>query len=398
MRRTLRAALGAAGLVLAATDVYLVALLAQAQRRPRAGAPPRGTMLRFVVLVPAHDEEAQVGATVAALHGGAYPHDRRTIVVVADNCTDATARVAAAAGATVLERVDPERRGKGHALNWALDRLHEVDGRAEAIAIVDADCASSPNLLSALDARLRDGANTVQAAYTVANPEASTQSALRYAAFALMNTVRPMGKDRAGLSAGLLGTGMAFRRALLERQRFTTSLVEDAELHLRLVAAGERTAFAPEASVSSPMPTTARASAAQQARWEGGRADLLRRWTRPLLATAARERDPVALHAWLELLVPPQTLLALAHVLFGALAAVARARRLRRLAVVAGALQAVYVIGGLRAVRAPAAVYRALAAAPVLVIQKLALVARLTARGAPRTWERTARDDARRPG
>jgi glycosyltransferase involved in cell wall biosynthesis len=400
MKLASRTALRAVAFGLTATDLYLVGLLALAARhRPaRATRAPGAEPLRFVVLVPAHDEEAMIAGTVAALCGGDYPPDRRRIVVVADNCSDATAELAAAAGATVLERSDPERRGKGHALNWALDRLPEIGADADAIALVDADCEPSPNLLAALDDALRGGASAAQAGYTVSNPGASTQSSLRYAAFALMNTVRPMGKTRAGLSSGLLGTGMAFRRTLLERHRFAAdSLVEDADLHLRLVAAGERVVFVPGAAVRSPMPTSARASRAQQSRWEGGRADLLRRWTAPLLLGGARRRDRVRLHAWLELLVPPQTILGLAHVTFGAFAALSGWRAARRVALLDGGLQMAFILGGLRLVRAPASVYRALGAAPLLAVQKVGLFGRLLVRGAPRTWERTAREGAPPP-
>jgi hypothetical protein len=400
MRPALHTTLGAVALGLTATDLYLIGLLALATRpRPAPPSPAPGSQpLRFVVLVPAHDEEAMISGTVAALRRGDYPPDRRRIVVVADNCSDATAALAAQAGAVVLERHDPDRRGKGYALNWALDRLADVDGDAEVIAIVDADCQPSANLLAAMDARLRGGAQAVQVRYTVANPGASSQTALRSAAFALMNTVRPLGKDRLGLSSGLLGTGMAFRRAALERHRFAErSLVEDADLHLRLVAEGERVAFVPEASVRSPMPTSAGAIRSQQSRWEGGRADLLRDWTVPLVATGARRRDPVRLHAWLELLVAPQSVLVLLHLGFGVLALVARARWLRRLAVLDGALQTAFVLGGLRLTRAPRSVYRALLGAPVLIVQKVCLLSGLLVKGAPRTWERTPRDEVHAP-
>jgi hypothetical protein len=386
----------APALAVTAIDVYLVVLLAAAARRRARRSPsavPRPEdRLTFAVLVPAHDEEATIAATIASLRRLAYPPDRWSLAVIADNCRDATATIAREAGATVLERHDPSHRGKGHALNWALDRLGERDERPDAIAIVDADCEPSPNLLESFDARLRDGAIVAQARYTVANAGASTQASLRFAAFALMNTVRPLGKDRLGLSSGLLGTGMAFERSLLERHRFAPdSLVEDTDLHLRLVAAGERVVFAPEASVRSPMPTGARASRAQQSRWEGGRIDLVRNWTKPLLTGGLRRRDPVRLHAWLELLVPPQSLLALGHVGLGAIAIGARSPVARRIAALDAALQAVFVLGGLRLTRAPAPVYRALGAAPLLVVQKLGILGRLLARGAPRTWERTPR-------
>lgn len=386
------------GFAVTAIDLYLVGLLVAAARRPPGESPAAsdrpGNPSRFAVLVPAHDEEAQIAATLAALQCAAASSGRASIFVIADNCSDATAQIAARAGATVLERRDPARRGKGHALNWTLDRLNELDGEFDAIAIVDADCEASPNLLESFDARLRDGAHVVQASYTVANPGASTQSSLRFAAFALMNSVRPLGKDRLGLSCGLLGTGMAFRREVLERHRFAPgSLVEDTDLHLRLVMAGERVAFAPEASVSSPMPTTAQASRAQQSRWEGGRLDLLRAWNRPLLTAGLQRRDRVRLHAWLELLIPPQSLLALGHLVLGVLALGSRWRVARRVAALDVGLQTVFVLGGLHITRAPAVVYRALAGAPGLILQKLGIAGRLMVSGAPPTWERTQREE-----
>lgn len=389
--------LSSLGAAVTAIDLYLVALLAAAAR-PRASRPSgaqRGVeRRRFAVLVPAHDEQAMIGATLSALARLAYPPDRWSVVVIADNCSDATAEIAERAGAIVLERDDPARRGKGHALNWALDRLGQLEApAADAIAIVDADCEPSPNLLESFDARLRDGATAVQARYTVANPGASTQTALRFAAFALINTVRPMGKDRFGLSCGLLGTGMAFERSLLERHRFAPgSLVEDTDLHLRLVADGVRVVFAPEASVSSPMPTSQGAISAQQSRWEGGRVQLLRTWTKPLLAGADGRRDRVRLHAWLELLVPPQSLLALMHVGLGGLALAVRSRAGRRIVALDAALQAAFVLGGLRLTRAPAPVYRALVGAPLLVAQKLRILGRLVVKGVPKGWERTPRE------
>ena len=116
-----------------------------------------------------------------------------------------------------------------------------------------------------------------------------------------MDTVRPLGKERLGLSCGLFGTGMAFTRELLRRAPWSaTGLAEDGEYHLRLVAAGERVEFIPHAWVRSAMPTSLRASRVQQARWERGRLGLIRRWTPSLVASGVARRDPVRVHAGLE--------------------------------------------------------------------------------------------------
>lgn len=353
-------------------DVYLLALLAAAAVGLRRPAPETDRRLRFAVLVPARDEAATIGATLASLRTLDRPAE---IIVVADGCSDATAEIAARAGATVWMR---PAAGKGAALAWALGRL---PGELDAVAIVDADCTVSPNLLSAFEARLAAGADAVQARNEVADPETSWAAGLRFASLALMNTVRPLGRATLGLSAGLTGTGMAFSTALLRRCPWSSSsLVEDREQHLRLVDAGVRVAFAPEAAVRSPAAPTLTAARAQQRRWDGGRWALAREWGPRLV-----RRDPARLDAALELLVPPQSVL-LAIAVAGTLR---RASRRRALVALAG--QAAFVAGGLAVVRAPAAVWRSLAFAPLLVADR---IVRLT--GQPRSRAAIRRSWSRR--
>jgi 1,2-diacylglycerol 3-beta-glucosyltransferase len=364
--------------LIAIPNAYLLALLAAAWRGMRAAPPPRGPgRLRFAILVPARDEEAVIGDCLASLRALDHPADRFETIVIADRCSDATAAVAARAGATVWARRDGDD-GKGAALAWALERLARERPRVEAVAMVDADCTVSPNLLAVFEAHLLAGARAVQAAYGIANPDASWVAALRYASLELMNVVRPLGASAVGASAGLYGTGMAFSAELLARRPWTArSLVEDREQHLSLVAAGERVAFAREASVRSPSPTTLGSSRGQQRRWEAGRAALIRTWLPTLLARGLRRRDAAQLHAAVDLLIPPQSVLLAAGV-------AAATRRPRRPAALASlAVQAAYVAGGLALVRAPASVWRALAVSPALAIFKLALLAQRR----PQTWD-----------
>ncbi len=315
------------------------------------------------------------------------------MIVIADNCTDRTAERARAAGVEVWERSDAGKRGKGFALAWALARLQSQDEAFDAVVVIDADCQVSANIFSAIDQRLRDGARAVQVDYVVANAEASRASALRFCGFALMNTVRFMGKQQLGLSCGLVGTGMAFTRELLAREPWTaTGIVEDAEYHLRLVRAGERSQFVPDAWVSSDVPTSLKRSTDQQARWEQGKLDLARQWSPQLVFAGIRQRDIVRLHAGLEWLVPPQSLIAagsLGSALSGLLLG---SRRLVLLSLATLAGQLAFVLMGLRTVGAPRQVYRALVLAPALITRKLALYVQLLMGRGPTSWVRTERE------
>jgi hypothetical protein len=390
--RTLARALLAAQAPLAGTWAYLLALLAAA-RPHRAPARALGGEPRVAVLVPAHDEGAGVRATVASLLALDWPSAALDVVVVADNCSDDTAAHAAAAGARVLERRDPQRPGKGRALAWALERLGADDPRPDAVVFVDADCTATPNLLRAFAARWRDGARAVQSRYLVANAEESPLTAARAAAFALAADVRSLGKDRLGLSCGLLGTGMGFTWELLREHPWDAyGLAEDVEHHLALVLAGERVRFADEAAVLSDMPTTAQGAAGQQSRWEAGKAALVRRWTPRLVAAGLRERDPVRVHAGLELLVPPQSLLAGATVATGGAALALGRPGPRRVAGAMAVAQVAFVAGGMRRAGAPRAAWRGLAMAPALVVRKAILFARIAAGHGPREWVRTERN------
>jgi cellulose synthase/poly-beta-1,6-N-acetylglucosamine synthase-like glycosyltransferase len=284
-------------------SAYLLLLTLASGRRP--APPPSAPHLRFDVVVPAHDEEAGIAATVRSVLATDYPPALRRVLVVADNCTDATAARAEEAGATVLVRHDPDRRGKGYALAHAFARVLG-DGTADAVVVVDADTLVSPNLLVAFAARLEGGAVAIQSDNGVQNPNASWRTRLMAVAFSLVNTLRSLGRERLGCSAGLRGTGMCLSTRILRSVPYDCfSLVEDVEYGIRLGTLGHRVRFAGEARVVSEMATGSDASRSQRARWEGGRRELARRHARALLRAGIARRDRVLLDLGLDLLVPP---------------------------------------------------------------------------------------------
>src|SRR5260370_77841 len=115
---------------------------------------------RFLVVIPAHDESALIAGTVRSVLATDYPAALRTVVVIADNCTDDTAAKARRAGATCLERVDADRRGKPWALNWL---FNTIDLSAYGgVAIVDADTIVDSRFLRVMDGRLQRGEPPIQ--------------------------------------------------------------------------------------------------------------------------------------------------------------------------------------------------------------------------------------------
>lgn len=297
---------------------YLFLLTLLSGRPPAPLAPATGP--RFDIVVPAHDEEAGIGRTVESLLGLDWPRERFRVLVVADNCQDRTAEQAAAAGATVLVRNDPERRGKGYALELAFQRALS-DGLADAVVVVDADTVASSGLLRAFASRLTMGAHAVQARYGVLNPDASWRTRLMTIAFALVNDLRSLGRERLRVSCGLRGNGMCFSAEALRRVPYRAfSIVEDLEHGIHLAEAGIRVHYAGEAAVLGEMVSGEKASRSQRLRWEGGRSAFARSQAPLLVARGLRRREPVLLDLGFDLLVPALSWVG-AYVVLGAAAA-----------------------------------------------------------------------------
>lgn len=296
---------------------YLLLLTLRSRRPP---APPASTRtLRFVIVVPAHDEAAVIGRTLKSLRQLDWPCDRFRLLVVADNCSDATAELALNAGAEVVERNDPRYHGKGYALQLAFERcLHS--GWADAIVVVDADSVVSPNLLEAFAARLEAGAAALQAHYGVLNPRASWRTSLMTLAQACFHGVRSQGREQLGLSSGLRGNGWCVSTPLLQRVPYAAfSLAEDVEYGIRIGLRGERVHYAHEAQVLGEMVSAAEAAVSQRRRWEDGRRQLRRTELLPLLQRSLARRDRVCLDLAADLLLPPLASLSLYVLVMAAL-------------------------------------------------------------------------------
>lgn len=372
----------------------LAALPADGAAPPSAPAPAAASAAasrrRVAVLVPAHDEEAGIAATLATIAPALAAGDR--LLVVADNCADATAAVARAAGAEVVERRDEARRGKSYALAAGVAAL--AADPPDVVVIVDADCRVAPGAIDRLRAAAVE--RPAQAAYVMHAPDgAPAPRRLAEALFAIRNVARPLGLVRLGLPCLLTGSGMALPWSCLARVRLDSgSVVEDVQLAVDLACAGVPPRFCPGARVTSVFPTGATAAAAQATRWTWGTLRTLRQAPR-LAAAAVRLGRPSLLGLALELAVPPLALLfPLWTLLVAAGAAIGLTNRgwapLALAAALAAAAALAVVLGWWRVARrrVPASV---LLGAPLYALPAMAAMLRGLLRRRQR-WERTRRD------
>ncbi len=404
------------------TAAYLLLLTMAAWLGPRnQDLSPVQEIIKFIIIIPAHDEEHLLPNLLKNLESVDYPREHYSVHVVADNCTDNTAQIVQSYGATVYERTDEINQGKGYALQWALHNLRENNIVHDAIVIVDADSEISKNFLQVMAAHLAQGEHVIQSYYSVRNAEHSFAESIRYAALAVLHYLRPLGRMRLGGSAGLKGNGMVFDRNILDHHIWPTSITEDIEFHMELLLNGERVNFAPGAEVKAEMPETLTSTQSQARRWESGRLEMSRRYFFPLIQAAWLQlkrmnfrRAFVYFDALMEFIIPPFSILVgLSMATFMASAVIYAINAYRgpeilsrefivgsyiaevNLLLSIGILCAIfiYLISGLLLVKAPLRIYFALLQAPKYMLWKVKQYLLIFLKRKPTDWERTARNE-----
>jgi cellulose synthase/poly-beta-1,6-N-acetylglucosamine synthase-like glycosyltransferase len=386
----------AAGLLLVPCAVVLLQAV-MAWRRPEdeygsAAAP--ASWPRFAVLMPAHNEAGGIAASIAAIRSQLSAKDR--LLVIADNCTDDTAQVAQAAGATVLERANLNQRGKGYALDFGVRAL-EADP-PEVVIVIDADCHVHPNTLAHLACACVKTQRPNQALNLMRSPSGAGLK-IRIAEFAwnLKNHTRPLGFSRLGLPCQLMGTGMGFPwESIKSAQLASGHIVEDLKLGLELAAAGSPPKFCTQGLVTSMFPTSSEGMLAQRTRWEHGHLDVAVKLGPPMLWRALKSGRLGMAAMVIDMCVPPLAalvmLILVTSLIASVLAVMGHAAALQIIAVGAACLGAAVMLTWSRFGRAIVSL-RDLMSVPVYIAAKLPLYLKaITKRQVE--WVRTKRDDA----
>jgi cellulose synthase/poly-beta-1,6-N-acetylglucosamine synthase-like glycosyltransferase len=386
-------ALGIASAYLLIITIYMFAVTVGSwlYRGPRRRAA-RGS--RIAIVIPAHNEGRNLLRTLDDLRRCSYPTDLSTTIVIADNCNDDTAKLAREHGAMVFERHDLAARGKGQALDWLLRNQRQLLSEFRIVVVVDADMYVDAAFLDEIDWSF-SGADVqvVQSRDTIANPSDSLFSAFGFLSFAYVNHIRPAGRCFLGGTAGLKGSGMAFRSELiLETGWPASSIAEDTEFSKYLLLQGIRIHYAPLAILTSDIGGRLHQVETQQLRWEGGKSQVSRRFLPRILRQFATKPSVMLLDALLNELIPPLSMLVVLSVTgfiaayfsepwlafpFGAALLVFGA------AVVSGAIQ----------LRMPAGAWLLLTGFPLFLLFKFYVFGKLALQRRAPDWNRTPRSD-----
>ncbi|MFE6996101.1 glycosyltransferase [Microbacterium sp. NPDC057659] len=232
------------------------------------------------VLIPAHNEEASLPATLLSLQQQSTPPDR--VLVVADNCTDRTVEVAKAHGATVFETVGNTHK-KGGALNQALEGLLPELGDNDTVMVMDADSQIGDDFLAEAVRRFTDD-RALMAVGGLFEGEEGHGLLGQFQRNEYIRYQREI-RRRRGRVFVLTGTASVFRAAALRAVADargselpgrrgevydTFALTEDNELTIALKSLGALTISPTACTVVTELMPTWRMLWAQRLRWQRG--------------------------------------------------------------------------------------------------------------------------------
>lgn len=259
----------------------------------------------IVVVIPAHNESVGMEPTIEDVLSQLECSDR--LIVVADNCNDDTASVARRLGAECIERWDLEKRGKGYALQAALDSLEESE--PSVVLFVDADCRLSANFVSMVCSKAAFTGRPVQSMNLMkAAEDAPPQSRVSEFAWSFINDVRMRGLYRMFQITRLTGTGMALPWDIAKELEIGTGeIVEDLSLTINLTRKGLAPMILPEALATSGFPDSTDAAIQQHARWEQGSITFAWKHILPMFASGFRSNNGKLIAMAFDLAIPPLT-------------------------------------------------------------------------------------------
>lgn len=231
---------------------------------------------RFLILVPAHNEEKVVKDIIENLQHMEYPKELYDFFIIADNCTDRTADVARQMGAKVIEtqkRTEKSATGKPIALKKALKIIGNYEEKYDLLMIFDADNLIDPNMLLEVNSQYidKDEPEMIQC-YLGSKNKKGPVAWFYYVCFTTSNRFVQLARTRRGLNCGIGGTGYAIKtKYLFERGGWTTmSLTEDFEIQIEATLKGKRILWNHNVRVYDEKPTTFKASLRQRVRWAQG--------------------------------------------------------------------------------------------------------------------------------
>lgn len=227
---------------------------------------------KYAVLIAARNEETVIGNLIDSIHSQDYPQELVDIFVVADNCTDNTARISREKGAFCYERFDNEHRTKGFALQYlvrCIDRDYGIK-HYEGYFIFDADNLLKKDYISRMNDSF-DAGEKIITSYRNTKNFADNCIAASYGIHWL-RTVRTEHRARSlfHLATRIQGTGFLFANEVIKNGWNYTGFTEDRAFCADAVANGYKISYNDKAEFYDEQPTDLKIAMRQRIRWAKG--------------------------------------------------------------------------------------------------------------------------------
>ena len=227
---------------------------------------------KYGIVIAARNEKYVIGNLLDSINKQDYPNNLLTVFVVADNCTDDTAKIARSKGAICYERKDLEHRTKGYALQYLFKKIDEDYGidSFEGYFVFDADNLLKSNYISKMNDAFDAGCKIITSYRNTKNFDenwiASTY-ALHW-----IRSIRTNHRARSvlHLATNIQGTGFLFSNEIVKDGWKYTSLTEDRALTADAVAQGYEITYQDEAEFFDEQPVSLKVALRQRLRWSKG--------------------------------------------------------------------------------------------------------------------------------
>ena len=267
---------------------------------------------KFMLIIPAHNEETVIRKLIESLHVLDYPKELYDIYVIADNCTDKTADIAKELGAKIYERIDEKHKTKGYALNWFLDKILKENLDYDAFCVFDADNLVDANFLNAMNKKLCQGETVVQGYKDIKNPTDSWVSSGYALFYWTQHKFYHLARYNVGLSPLMCGTGFMVKFDVIKNTGWNTkTLTEDVEFSLINISKGNKLGWASDAIVYDEQPTSFVQSWNQRTRWTKGHMQIFKYYTKDLAKGVAQNRNMMSFDGLVYIMCVPLIVISL---------------------------------------------------------------------------------------